>query len=227
MTDQLSDDDRVALIFDELPPDIGPAEAADVARLADALSRPSAWAQPRATLEDLVVSAVLGAPRTEVASVTALRPTAVPQHRPRPRRRHRVLLSAAAAIAAVAIAGGALVSARDHDPANFKGRLTAEAIAPGARGAAEMYKSDAGFRVELDARGLPRLAVDEYYQAWLTNEQGTEVPIGTFSASGGAVTLWSGVSPEQFPEFTITIEAADNNQNSSRRRVLSGEMRAL
>jgi hypothetical protein len=50
------------------------------------------------------------------------------------------------------------------------------------------------------------------------------VPIGTFSSSDGLVTLWSSVSPEQFPTITVTIEATDNQQGSSGRRVLIGDV---
>jgi Anti-sigma-K factor rskA len=227
MTDHLSDDERAALLIGELSDDIGREEAADVARLTGALARASTWAEPRAVLEDLVVQAVVGSERTEVASVTALRRPVVAQHRVRrrPRRRLGVLASAAAVIAASAIAGGVLLGHHD-ERSDFRGVLTASPVAPGARGAADMYKTDAGFRVELDARGLPRLRVDEYYQAWLTNANGTSVPIGTFSANGGDVTLWSGVSPVDFPKFSITIELADNDQRSSGRAVLAGEIRA-
>ena len=64
----------------------------------------------------------------------------------------------------------------------------------------------------------------EYYQAWLKNSAGTLVPIGTFSSSDGRVTLWSGVSPKDFPAISVTIEAADGNQASSGNRVLVGEV---
>jgi hypothetical protein len=52
------------------------------------------------------------------------------------------------------------------------------------------------------------------------------VPIGTFSSSDGRVTLWSGLSPKDFPTLTVTIEATDNDQTSSGRQVLVGEVRA-
>jgi hypothetical protein len=59
----------------------------------------------------------------------------------------------------------------------------------------------------------------------LKNAAGTLVPIGTFSSSDGHVTLWSGVSPKDFPTITVTIESPDNDQESSGRRVLVGEIR--
>ena len=47
------------------------------------------------------------------------------------------------------------------------------------------------------------------------------VPIGTFN-EGTDVTLWAGVSPQDFPTMTITQESADGDQDSSGQRVLVG-----
>jgi hypothetical protein len=55
----------------------------------------------------------------------------------------------------------------------------------------------------------------------LRNPEGVLVPIGTFN-QGDDVTLWAGVSPENFPTMTITEEAADGDQGSSGQRVLVG-----
>jgi hypothetical protein len=88
-----------------------------------------------------------------------------------------------------------------------------------------MYDSDAGFRVTLDAHGLAPLPARRYYEAWVRDAAGTAVPIGTFSSSDGEVTLWSGVSPKSFPNVTVTVEATDNRQAPSDRRVLTGVMR--
>ena len=88
-----------------------------------------------------------------------------------------------------------------------------------------MYKTDAGFRIELDARGLSALPAGQYYEVWLKQPEGAAVPIGTFSkssASGGAITLWSGMPPDQYPMFSVSIERADNNQVPSGHRVLVG-----
>ena len=60
----------------------------------------------------------------------------------------------------------------------------------------------------------------------MKNAADTLVPIGTFSSSDGRITLWCGVSPKDFPTLTVTIEATDNEQTSSGRQVLVGEVRA-
>ena len=95
-----------------------------------------------------------------------------------------------------------------------------------ARASVAITHNDAGFRVSLDAHGLPQLDAGEYYQAWLKNAKGISVPIGTFSSSDDRVALWSGVSPAAFPTITVTREKADNDQASSGLVVLAGNVRS-
>ena len=103
--------------------------------------------------------------------------------------------------------------------------LTREAIAaatglaPGASGNATLTKTSSGWRIELDATGLPRLDNGRFYEAWLKNPAGVLVPVGTFN-EGRKVTLWAGVSPEGFTALSVTREEADGNQASSGRKVL-------
>ena len=82
-------------------------------------------------------------------------------------------------------------------------------------------RTDSGWVIYLDATGLPRLDDGRFYQAWQQNSKGTLVPVGTFN-EGTDVTLWAGVGPSKFPTFVITEEAADGNQDSSGRVVLTG-----
>jgi anti-sigma-K factor RskA len=133
-------------------------------------------------------------------------------------------LTAAAAIAAIVVA--TVLVTRGGTSPDYEAQLRATGSAPGAHASADITRNDAGFRTTLDARRLPALRAGEYYQAWLKNSAGTLVPIGTFSSSDGRVTLWSGISPKDFPTLTVTIEATDNDQTSSGRRVLVGEVRA-
>ena len=84
-----------------------------------------------------------------------------------------------------------------------------------------MVQEQSGLRIELDATGLPRRDNGLFYQAWLRNEAGDLVPIGTFH-DGDDVTLWAGVAAEDFPTLTVTEEAADGDQASSGVRVLVG-----
>lgn len=87
-------------------------------------------------------------------------------------------------------------------------------------GSVRIVKTPSGWRFELDA-DLPRLDDGKYYQAWLHDDAGTLVPIGTFN-EGDDVVLWAGVSPLEFTTFTVTRERLDGNQESSGDRVLSG-----
>ena len=68
---------------------------------------------------------------------------------------------------------------------------------------------------------MPRLDDGRFYEAWLKNAGGVLVPIGTFN-EGRKVTLWAGVSPQQFTTLTVTRERADGDQTSSGEKVLVG-----
>jgi hypothetical protein len=103
----------------------------------------------------------------------------------------------------------------------FHAALAATDLVPGATGAATLTKTSSGWRIELRATGLPRLAGGRYYEAWLRNSAGVLVPIGTFN-EGRKVTLWAGVSPRNFTTLTVTRERADGDQASSGAKVLIG-----
>jgi hypothetical protein len=161
---------------------------------------------------------VPAAPTSTTRSINATR-----SRRARPRR--RVVLSAfGAAAAAVAIIVGVVVVTQANNAPDYQAQLSATGLAPGAHASADITNNNAGFRITLNARGLPPLQRGEYYQAWLKNAAGILVPVGTFSSSDGTVTLWSGVSPRAFPTITVTIETPDNDQASSGRRVLVGQV---
>jgi anti-sigma factor RsiW len=123
-------------------------------------------------------------------------------------------VAAAAAIAAVALSSGG-------SAAGFRAALAATSLAPGVRGEATLTRRPSGWQVELHAPGLPRLANGAFYEAWLRNNAGVLVPIGTFN-DGRDVMLWAGVAPTQFMTLTVTRERADGDQTSSGEKVLVG-----
>ena len=125
---------------------------------------------------------------------------------------------AAAAIVAVVIVGSGASGAR------LQAALGPTPLAPGARGQATLTRTSSGWRIHLDATGLPRLAGDRFYEAWLRSSAGVLVPIGTFN-DGRNVTLWAGVSPASYTVLTVTREQADGNQASSGQKVLAGPVR--
>ena len=135
----------------------------------------------------------------------------------------RPVLVAAAASAAVAVAVGVVVVSSGTSGERFHATLAATDLLPGAAGDATLVKTSSGWRIELNATGLPRLAGGRFYEAWLRNSAGVLVPVGTFN-EGRKVTLWAGVPPTRFTTLTVTRERADGDQASSGEKVLSGRV---
>jgi hypothetical protein len=210
----VTDEDRIAHLQGEPAGPLDEADAAALDDLRDLLRDPSVWAEPPGGLEDRVVSAI--------AAEAGAGPSRAPsprQHRRQGRRPWVVgALAAAAAVVVALLVGTALTGGDSYTSLHV---ALAAVGAPGPSGSATLTRTDAGWRIELEAAGLPRLDNGAYYQAWLKNEAGLLVPVGTFN-EGGHVTLWAGVSPVDFPAFTVTVEAADGNQASSGQRVLAG-----
>ena len=134
-------------------------------------------------------------------------------------RRPVLIGAAAAATVVVAVAVGLGVFGSSTSGKRFHASLAATGLAPGASGNATLTKTSSGWRIELDATGLPRLDNGRFYEAWLKNPAGVLVPVGTFN-EGRKVTLWAGVSPQTFTALSVTREEADGNQASSGRKVL-------
>jgi len=218
-----TNEDRQALIAGDSAGALEPDERSELPLLAHLLGDPSTWAEPTAELEDAVVQAV---ERAAPVADDSPKSTEISARRAATTRRRRFTLSAVSAAAAIAAVVGTVVVVGSSSLVDFTSRLSATAVAPAARGSADFTKNKAGFRVTLDARGLPKLHAGEYYQAWLKNPARILVPIGTFSSSDGKVTLWSGVSPKEFPAISVTIEKTDGDQRSSGRRVLMGIVHA-
>jgi len=213
-----NDDDRVAELAGDDGVSLDPADLEELEELRALLADPSVWAEPDAALEDRVVAAI-----TTEASQRPGRPVA---SRPRSRSRTKgwtlaVVGVAAAALIAVAVTFSLRSTGTTSEQLSMG--LTATELAPGAKGDATLTKTVSGWRIELDATGLPRLDNGQFYEAWLRNAANVLVPIGTFN-EGQNVTLWAGVSPHDFPTLTVTKEQADGNQASSGQRVLTGQI---
>jgi anti-sigma-K factor RskA len=135
--------------------------------------------------------------------------------------RRLALAGAAATAIAAAAAVFLVVVGSGTSRESFHAALRPTQLTSAATGEATLTKTDAGWRIDLDATGLPRLANGRFYEAWLKNEAGVLVPIGTFN-EGRKVTLWAGVSPKDFPTLSITRERSDGDQTSSGEKVLVG-----
>jgi hypothetical protein len=234
--EQMNDDDRVAYLAGEPTGSIDDTdERADLDQLRALLADPGLWDEPAPGLEDAVVGAVVGASRTAAETDVAGSSTAVTTARPSqpagdviPIDRHRrwtrsVTLLGVAAAAVIAIVATVAVVTGGDETESFAMTLEPTEALPAADGSATLTRTDSGWRIELDATGLPRLDEGLFYQAWLRNEAGTLVPIGTFN-EGSDVVLWAGVSPLLYPTLTITRESDDNDQESSGDRVLVGTL---
>ena len=158
----------------------------------------------------------------EVEAPAALRERIEAQRRGRRGEAPRgLILIGAAATAVLVVAVGLSMFSADASPERFRAALGPTSLVPDASGEATLTKTSSGWRIELDATGLPRLENGRYYQAWLRNAVGVTVPIGTFN-EGQAVILWAGVPPTDFTTLTVTREQADGDQASSGETVLVG-----
>ena len=105
-------------------------------------------------------------------------PSLRPAPRPSPRRRRPAVAS----------------SSRAAPAERFHAALAPTGLVPGATGDATLTKTTSGWRIELDATGLPRLDGGRFYEAWLRNAPACSCRSGR-STKGLKVTLWAGVSP--------------------------------
>jgi hypothetical protein len=176
--------------------------------------------QERAVSFARLAAAEVDAPETLRARI----PTGERARRPEVGRRRLVVISAATATAVLAVGIGLAVFNSGTSGTRFHAALAPTELAPRANGEATLTKTSSGWRIELDANGLPRLDRGGFYEAWLRNADGVLVPIGTFN-EGRNVTLWAGVSPKDFRTFTVTREQADGDQASSGSKVLVGTVR--
>jgi hypothetical protein len=211
-------------------------EIAELAALADGSLAPDRRAELEAEIaaspiladrlaeQERAVALLQGA-ADEAYAPEGLRARLDAQRSPRTVRTPRRLALGGVAVAAVAAAAiaFAVVSSGSHGR-GFQAALGPTALAPGASGDATLTKTSSGWRIHLEARGLPRLDGGRFYEAWLRNSAGVLVPVGSFN-EGRNVTLWAGVPPTTFTVLTVTRERADGNQASSGEKVLVGPVR--
>ena len=122
--------------------------------------------------------------RSAAAAVEApalLRARIEARRRPQRRRRAAVIGAFATTAAVAATVVGALESRTSGE--RFHAALRPTALLPDARGEATLTKTSAGWRIQLQAAGLPRLAGGRFYEAWLRDPDGALVPIGTLRES--------------------------------------------
>jgi hypothetical protein len=217
------EDDRIAYLAGEEAASLSASERAELEDLRGHLSAKATWVEPDADLENRIVAAVTSEAGAERATRRAARS---PFAARLGLRRPALALGALGALAAAVLALAIVLSSGGGSPsARFAMAVSGTALAPNAHGSATLTKTASGWRIELSASGLPRLAGGRYYQAWLKNPAGVLVPVGTFN-DARKVTLWAGVPPTAFPALTVTRQRADGNPASSGERVLLGALSA-
>ena len=185
--------------------DLTPGERAELERVRHVLADPAVWMEPAPDLQEAVVAAIAEEARAG-----------------RQRRRIRIAVAGVAATVLLAAAVTVGLQANRAEPVEFAASLSGTELAPDAAGDVTLTKTPSGWKIRLNATGLPRRGDGEFYEAWLKDDAGLLVPIGTFN-DGHDVTLWSGVHPTTFPTLTVTREVADGDQASSGQVVLMGQ----
>src|SRR4051812_4263364 len=163
----------------------GSAEPAELTALADGSLTP----ERRAALEAMVAAdpeladrlaeqqravALTRAAAGEVEAPPSLRTRVAGQREParRARTRRRLLAIGVAVPVVLAVAVGLRVATSGTGGETLHAALAPTEILPGAGGDVTLTKTDSGWRIELDATGLPRRDGALFYQAWLRNAAG-------------------------------------------------------
>lgn len=129
-------------------------------------------------------------------------------------------LAAAAALIAVGYQWGG----REDPPRGVEFALAATSLKPEARATVRVDETPNGTWLRLDIGALPPAAEGTYYEAWLEGG-GVAVSAGTFHLRGapGPVVLWAGVSPDDHPDFVVTVQAEGAPERSDQ-VVLAGRV---
>jgi hypothetical protein len=243
-------EDRIEYLMSGTADERGPlADALDAFDRADLddlrllLADPTLWDEPSSDLGDAVVASITAAasadapaqPTTQQVTQKSRETTQsarVASGRPAGRFRNMYLLgSAALGAAAAALVAFAVVNIGDDTSpprADAQIALVGTDLLPEAAGRADITTTPSGVEIQLDVPNLPRRDGNEFYEAWLKNEDGTGlIPIGTFH-TGDDVILWAGVAIEDYPILTVTREVVagpkDPGQGSSGEVVVSGRL---
>jgi hypothetical protein len=185
-------------------------ERDDLDALRVTLAESQTWVEPPAGLEERIVAATS---TDDLARQRAKRQGS---------RRH-LWIAAAACLLGVLIGAGSVAVL--HRSAGFEHTvaLAGTPRAPQASGTARVRTRANGLEIQMTLHGLPRAPAGMYYEAWVKGPDGL-VPIGTFHTGDGVVTLWSGVSLDSHPTFTVTLQPDNGNAASTGQQVLIGHL---
>jgi anti-sigma-K factor RskA len=200
-----------------------PAFGAEVARLRDTAAILAGLGGEAWSAEEPppIAAAAEPAPRTPRAPRPA---EGVAPGRP---RRRLVVPGAIAAALLVALAVVLLAGHRDGGPPAPAPQTLALRPLPGASGRAELTLNGAGTEAELRAAGLRPSGAHDHYEAWLADDRGRMVPMGTFrvGASGRAdVHMPVAVDVARYALVDVSLEPDDGNPGHSGDSVLRGRL---
>lgn len=124
-----------------------------------------------------------------------------------------------AAAAALIVLGGIGIagSLGDDSPSGVEVALAATDVAPDAAAKAEFVTTPQGTRIILNVDELPPAAPGTYYEAWLRTGPEVGVSAGTFHVrenTGKPIELWAGVTTDDYPLFTITLQQEAQTESS-------------
>ena len=148
---------------------------------------------------------------------------------PRSRRRPRRLIAggvAAAVLAALVVAVLVHRGGDDGIPAPPATTLALRPL-PGASGRAILKLNGAGTEAELRAAGLRPSGAHDYYEAWLADDRGRMVSMGTFSVGpSGRVDVHMPVAVDvtRYALVDVSLEPDDGNLGHSDHSVLRGRL---
>ncbi len=185
------------------------------------LADPSLWDDLDESNEDAIVAAIMaeaGDSSREVTVTAAPAPTEVAEAPPAEvaeviplaGRARRWLGPAAVGIAAAlaVLVGGSVLSGDDVPAPDLEVALGGTDNAPAASAVAAISETPQGTLIVLDVVGLEPAPAGTYYEAWLRKDAEIGVSAGTFHLRGGegAISLWAGVTPADYPLLTVTIQ---------------------
>jgi len=205
----MSNDDQIAYLAGDDGASLTPAERAEMDALRAVLAHPATWIEPDESLEEGVVAAIADAAVADTG------------RRGRSRTiRYALVGGAAVLLLTVGLTIG-LTAHHQSPPLQYAASLSGTQLAPDATGDVKLTKTEGGWRIQLHATGLPRRDNGAYYEAWLKNDRGVLVPVGTFNEPLDVV-LWAGVPPTSHPTFTVTRQLANGDPASTGQVVLVG-----
>ncbi len=205
------------------------------AALGAMLQNPAIWADTNQATEDAIVSAIFaeasdpatiipfeqpaqtsGAVENDTSGDAGHDGNTVVSLDDRRRRWLGPFVAGVAACFLVFAGAGAIVALDPFGEETVEFALEGTDLAPTATAAAEVSETPLGTRIVLDVSGLPPAEPGTYYEAWMRTGPEEGVSAGTFHLRGGDgdIELWSGVTLDDYPLITVTIQPEGESASS-------------